>query len=519
MSATSTAKPPSTEHLRKFLPEKSAEIKAINGYFYVYRYSGKKLANGHWGKASGKCIGKIVEGRGFIPNRFYLLEQKSRSSDAASQAPSPQEAYKPALEQIRVLEYGQYAMVYKIAGAVLKKLEQFFNADVASQIFSYAVILYVNGFVQMEQVNLHYQQSWLSLINKKLGFSMRRNALDTLLDNLARSSTGVLNCEQSMIDDCARSKGEIAIVGHAISSGPKDEDNDLAEGGYQHRDLKEDQVNLLMGYDAERGLPLFAKVFRGSATDKSTIKDLAERFEFKKVMFIVDRGFYSEDNLKLFSDNGCSFIIPLPANTNLFKSTMASVSYTDDFYYRSGEKHARIKYMQSDAGMNRKVIVFKDVEENERTRFNYQRSIDMGRDGYTSEGLEKNKDFFGVMVLLSNSKQSPDEIFSNYKKRWSIETFYQYLKNSADFNDLKIEDYYKEQGFAFIMLITGQINHYMDLAVKKLEDSTTSIYDALTMARIMKINLSKGIWRLCNTRAKDLLRMKKMGFEPDLALS
>lgn len=517
MPAASTSKASSTAHLRQFLPEKSAEIKAINGYFYVYRYSGKKFDNGHWGKASGKCIGKIVEGKGFIPNKFYQLEQDSRSSGSSAQDVSPHEAKRPAIDQITVLEYGQYALVYKIAGAVLKKLEQFFNADVASQIFSYAVILYANGFVHMDQVNLHYQQSWLSLINKKLGFSMGRTALGTLLDNLARRSTRVLNYEQSMIDDCASSKGKVAIDGHAIRS--CSEDNDLAEGGYKYRELKEDQVNLLMGYDAERGLPLFAKVFRGSATDKSTIKDLADRYEFKKILFIVDRGFYSEDNLRLFSGNGCSFIIPLPANTNLFKSIMASVSYTNDFYYRSGKKHARIQYMQRDAGMNRRVIVFKDVEENEKIRFNYQRSIDMGKEGYTSEGLEKNKDFFGVMVLLSNSKQSPDEIFSNYKKRWSIETFYQYLKNSADFNDLKIEDYYKEQGFAFIMLITGQINHYMDLAVKKLEDSTTSIYDALTMARIMKINLSKGIWRLCNTRAKDLLRMKKMGFEPDLALS
>ena len=35
---------------------------------------------------------------------------------------------------------------------------------------------------------------------------------------------------------------------------------------------------------------------------------------------------------------------------------------------------------------------------------------------------------------------------------------YQYMKNKADFNDLMISDYYKEQGFAFLMLITGQIH-------------------------------------------------------------
>ena len=118
-------------------------------------------------------------------------------------------------------------------------------------------------------------------------------------------------------------------------------------------------------------------------------------------------------------------------------------------------------------------------------------------------------------MLLTNTKQSAAEIFNNYKKRWTIETFYQFLKNSADFNDLKIEDYYKEKGFSFIMLITGQIHHYLEEAVKKLKDNTTSVYDALTMARFMKIHLNNGSWQLCNTRSKDLERMKKMGFEPD----
>ena len=33
-----------------------------------------------------------------------------------------------------------------------------------------------------------------------------------------------------------------------------------------------------------------------------------------------------------------------------------------------------------------------------------------------------------------------------------IETLYQYMKNTADFNNLMSQDYYKEQGLAFIVL-------------------------------------------------------------------
>ena len=58
--------------------------------------------------------------------------------------------------------------------------------------------------------------------------------------------------------------------------------------------------------------------------------------------------------------------------------------------------------------------------------------------------LELNKEIFGVYVLQSNAAMTAEEVFSNYKKRWGIETFYQYLKNYADFNDLMIQDYYKD---------------------------------------------------------------------------
>ena len=526
--------------LKEYLPEKCTEIKLINGYYYVYRYTSKKLDSGRWGKSSSRCIGKVVVGKGFIPNKYYLAnvvddqgvrtvshlsnsKPNTDSSDLNGKIGSENNgienhnlSYTASLDEITILEYGQYAMVYKLASPVLSMLEKYFKADIASQIFSYAVILCANGFIHMDQIKPLYEQSWLSIINKKLGFGMGRTALGNLLKNLGMRTNRVHNYEQAFIDSCAKDNGTIAIDGHAIRS--CSDENDLAETGYKYNLLKEDQVNLLMGYDVEQGFPLFARVFRGSTVDVSTIQDIEKIYEFKNIMFIVDRGFYSDTNLKIFSKNGCTFIIPIPSNTKLFKDTIDKLKYTGDFYYRRGNKHTRIEYMEKDVTNGRKIVVCRDLEENEKTRYNYLRCIDQRKSGYTMENFEKNKDNFGVFVLLTNAKQNAEEIFKNYKKRWTIETFYQFLKNSADFNDLKIEDYYKEQGFAFIMLITGQIHHYLEIAVKKLKDNTTSIYDVLTLARFMKINLINGKWNVCNTRSKDLERIKKMGFEPDIQI-
>ena len=119
-----------------------------------------------------------------------------------------------------------------------------------------------------------------------------------------------------------------------------------------------------------------------------------------------------------------------------------------------------------------------------------------------------------MYVLQTNSSKSAQEVFESYKKRWGIETLYQYIKNRADFNNLKFEDYYEEQGFSFIMLIVGQIHQKMMKALQKLHVNTTSINDLLLKARALKMEKRGEFWKLRNMRKKDLAILEKVGFKP-----
>ena len=164
------------------------------------------------------------------------------------------------------------------------------------------------------------------------------------------------------------------------------------------------------------------------------------------------------------------------------------------------------------------VYIFRDIDENEKCRYNYQHCIELGKNGYTQEKFEQFKETFGVYVLQSNAPKSAEEIFGLYKKRWGIETLYQYMKNTADFNNLMIQDYYKEQGMAFIMLVTAQIHQKMIAAVKTLGDNTMSVNDVLLMARCLKMEHRGNYWNLKNTRKRDLNILKRLGFEPKLSV-
>ena len=161
-----------------------------------------------------------------------------------------------------------------------------------------------------------------------------------------------------------------------------------------------------------------------------------------------------------------------------------------------------------------KVYVFRDVDENEKCRYSYQHCIELGKTGYTLKVLREAEDYFGCLCHTDQQqKERQDDLQQEYKRRWEIETFYQFDKNRADFNNLMLQDYYKEQGFAFIMLVAGQIHQQVINAVKKLDDNTMSVSDVLLMARFMKLELRGSAWTLKNTRKQDLQILKKDGFQ------
>ena len=69
------------EEIKRFRPGACTEIKLINGHYYVYMYQSLQLPSGKWGKKTGKCIGTIIPGKGFIPNRNYHLYNGEKSQD------------------------------------------------------------------------------------------------------------------------------------------------------------------------------------------------------------------------------------------------------------------------------------------------------------------------------------------------------------------------------------------------------------------------------------------------------
>ena len=133
--------------------------------------------------------------------------------------------------------------------------------------------------------------------------------------------------------------------------------------------------------------------------------------------------------------------------------------------------------------------------------------------GYTEEGLEEMDAFFGLFLLETNipkSKYTAEEVFSHYKERWTIETFYNYVRNKCDFNALYQQDYFMCQGLSFLVTISGMI--FNDIQ-ERLAPTGLSVVDVLETVGKLKISFESNEWNVKNKvkNVRDIC--DKIGFD------
>lgn len=491
------------EEIRQHIPGKCCRIQKVNGTYYVYKYSSVKLPSGKWSSDYGYCIGKILPEKGFCPNKRYLRETEERNAAAFS-------------DSMTDVAYGQYELLRVLTSDILARLCKVFPAKRAVQIYCYALIMCANGFLYVDQIDEFYMESVLPLYYDDLSFKMGYTALSSLLKELGMKGNPVRAFEQELIDECS---GDVAIDGHVVRSAS--ENNELAEPGYKYNELKESQVNILIAYDAKRKAPLLYRTFRGSCNDKVSAVELLQSRHFSNVKFIVDAGFYSETMIDLMTKDGNSYIIPRPASCKEFKRIKPTLEYSSgEFVYAAGRKDtARIVYHEEYIDEHTRLIVFKDMDENNSKRKNYKHLMDLGENKYTQEGYDKHCDWWGVYILQTTTDEPASEVYADYKSRWGIETYNNYVKNDAGFMGLKFQNYYEQRGFDFIMLVTGLMHSALNDAVRSLGRSSISTFDVLVKAGHMRMVLEGDNWHLHNTRTKDIALLEKVGFVPERVLS
>lgn len=440
-------------------------VKAIRGRYYVYEY--KSVTEGGKRRTRmGPCVGSITSDLGFVPN----------SGRARQGGPT-------------TLEFGQYALALAASEGVYGLLKEHFHPADAAQVYACAVVMAVNGAAPMKDAGRLAAMSILSL--RFPSVSLSAESLSRLLDDLGRRQAPVTAFEGALCEACGP---EVAIDGHAVAS--HSARNDLCEAGYKRARLGSEQVNLLMAFDTASCAPVISRVYEGAALDRSCVSDLLGRAALRDKLFVLDSGFYSAANLAALSRDGCSYVIPLHKGLVACKEAVADPEVDGRFVYRRAKRASVVEY-RVHARQGRRVILYRDLNKQALEQEGYLTKLGKGARGYTAEGFEGARDVMGVIVLQTSAGfLSPQEVYEAYKRRWRIETFYDWLKNTEGFTSLGVQDYCRAQGLAFLMLVASLVRNGMRSACEPAKGK--SVGDCLLDARMVKANLVGGRWTCTN---------------------
>lgn len=464
------------ENIRKMKPQGTMVKKIKNGY-YVYNYTSQQIVveDEHGNKrrktktVMGECIGSITEKDGYIPNAGHISNSI-----------------------ITGRNYGNYAVVLKHSSDTYSKLCSIFHPNDAKQIYSAAVIFFVEGFTYMTAMKGEYELSYLPLVydNVHMGY----DALHTLYTNLGTRDTKIREFESMLIDNSSK---QIAIDGHVIAC--TSEYNDLSEFGYKASKLGTEQINWLTAYDVVDGLPLFSYVYSGADPDKVSVKSLIRRYEFSNTEFLVDRGFNTASAKQLMASNGNTYIVPMISNRDDYASVIENLKFDKRryFVFNKNGYASMIYYAEYRAADDScRYFAYQDTTRAGAERQAYIKAMSLGKREYSEAGLIENELYFGLFLLETNNfALDAETVFCHYKSRWSIETYYNYVRNDVDFNALYQQDFFCMQGVSFIVTVAGMIYH----DIKKIADrAKVSVKEIMREMKKLKIALEGDKWVVQN---------------------
>ena len=100
----------------------------------------------------------------------------------------------------------------------------------------------------------------------------------------------------------------------------------LAESGHSKEGLDLPVINYSVAYDKKNREPLFYEEYPGSIVDVSQLQHMLEKakgFGYRRVGFILDRGYFSKENIRFMDRNNYDFVIMIRGMRNLVSELVA----------------------------------------------------------------------------------------------------------------------------------------------------------------------------------------------------
>lgn len=340
-------------------------------------------------------------------------------------------------------------------------------------------------------------------------------------------------------------KEYIAYDVTSISSYSKNQDD--VEYGYNRDKEKLSQINLGMYFGEDTGLPIFYTKYSGSIVDKSYLKYMMlynKELNIDNVNFVMDKGFYTKDNIIYMKTNNHPFIMcvsnKLITSNNLLekhgdnitsysnyikdldiyciKDSVSTYGVKTDVHLYYDEEKSRVQKRdlyskvetysfeleQLSTLTSRQYKLYSkyfDIKLNEDDTFEYIKN------NSKIDELAKKQGYFILISTLDN--KDSEEILNMYRRKDKVEKSFNNLKNYLDFKRLRTHKDSSTEGKLFTGFIALIIKSYIELKLKNYFTQNNStvekVFRELKKIKIIRMNDEQTLMAPLTSKQKKIL--------------
>lgn len=484
------------------LPQSGVSVSKVGRHRYVY-HIGKGYRNAKGQPTSDKTgIGKLDAAGMLIPNDNYFAIYED------SAPPSP------AVEIDAIVNFGDFFLMDRIARETgLSQVLANVFGEMGDEILMLAIYMALTGQALYRCDG--WQRETLTGRDGKLA-SQRCSRILKALDESRRMDFFLA---------WANARQQHGYLAYDVTSVPSySRGNDMVEHGYNRDGEEMPQVNLGMYYGEESGLPIFYCTYKGSIVDKSHLPYMMqynERLGIKDVCFVMDRGFFSEGNVRNMAHRH-RFVMGLPNSLRLSKEIISKygdqvtssrydigltgaggMSVDDDRYefrskihlFYSAEKSSdegrifKEKLAKWEADLRKGKSVKKAEAYFHVAAVGKEAVQTVARDHAAIDEKMRSMGYF--LMMTTDLKKTPQEILEIYRRKDLLEKCFDELKGGLDMKRLRVHSSVAADGKMFIAFIGLILRTFVQQKLRGYLDSKrpvsmSQVFDELRMIKIVK---------------------------------
>jgi transposase len=292
------------------------------------------------------------------------------------------------------------------------------------------------------------------------------------------------------------------------------------ERGYNRDGENLSQINLCLLFGEETQLPVYQTIYSGSIMDVATLCSTVSEMDAvkgkKKLVLVMDKGFYGEKNIDFLIEKQCEFLMAVPFSNNwskeLIKSERGKIDRASNLINTLDSPERGISKKIDLYGHKLTVHLFFNPEHEVKYR-NYLYDFvsclrQMVRNGERQSAFKKDIDKYlmirknnsvhiredvlkreletnGWFLMLGNGKITTQKAHDIYSKKDVVEKAFMKYKNLLGFHRLRVHTDIRMKNKLFVGFIAMAVISHIHKVMKE-----TDLYQKMTMEKLF-LTLSK----------------------------